>query len=477
MDNFRSYLALFIGVVTFLVTVSAYGFKGIILATVFVIVGLFVFIPLDWLPVLAVLATFFIPSDYLSLPHILVGVPFGIVPLAMWCARAPFQLRDSRLEVTNYRLPILGGFIVAISIFGALVSPYERSFGWLWLIVESVSLVAAILALLGYPFPVGLVLRTFRYLTLVTSVYAALEVWVFRRNVLFASLFAHTQVAERWNIYRATTFLGHPLVNSTLLVVGFALWLVETFRSEYLTRPAILTALSFLGVLATYSRSGMIASAVAALVCITGRFQREVAARRVLLAIFSALAAVFALGVLAPRLNSSEGQNSAGVRIAVPSRMAETLKGHELLGVGPGMSERYRSDFIVDPNPYTHLRNSQLENAYAETAIGLGYPNAVLFIFFIGGVFWRSRRSEHTTAGSAAFAAFATAVAGFNAFEGHLAMLMMLFVLAACAVQSEDDTPVSEPAPEPIRSDRFARGANLVKDPLVGRGHSVTQGS
>jgi len=424
---------------------SHFGRLVLLLASVIVVCCL---LPKRSLPSIAIVASCCIPTESLPLTHLLVGVPVGLAPMTVWVIKSvPSAIAQRSSSDQGTRL--LRGSVVALLLWiplSALFAPFLTEFAGVWSATAIVGLLTIWVVAAGEPIGVAALVTTLRWISLALSSFAVLEKWVLHENPIFGHLYqlASTPLVQKWESYRATTLMGHPLVNVTFFAVGLVLWTAwYVERSTWSPLRLAPVLVCGCGVVATVSRTGLIASAVGAVayLLLSGRLASSGARRRRRVLVFvGAVGAVLATVAIAPRLSSGEGAQSAEVRADVPAQTAASLSGHYLFGVGPGMSERFRVQslgVLLQPQDQQGGNLSQIEDAYAQTAVGLGLPGLAVFFLIPAQIIYRSMRQRRRVAVGAAVITMAVAVGSYNAFEGHLQVLLVFLVLMAAALDGE----------------------------------------
>ena len=239
------------------------------------------FVARDWLPALALLAVLFVPTTDLPLPSVGRELSVGVIPLAVWIARSHPPMR--RLRFTRSVGAALGGWLLLSEIFAPIRS--KGGVEWLLMMLASVVLVAVAA---GDEVDISKVRRLYVGVTSGLGVLAVLETYALRSNLLYGGLYARATppLVQHWSHYRATTLLGHPLVNATVFASALALT-VSHFVSR--RRPSWLALLQMLclvgGLAATDSRGGALAAGVGILVALVFSGGRPHASSRRLIAL------------------------------------------------------------------------------------------------------------------------------------------------------------------------------------------------
>jgi hypothetical protein len=402
------------------------------------VVGTLFALPLRYLPAITLLAALLVPTELSLFPRELQGASLGIVPLVVWTIRAP---RSAKIPVglRLFALTFAVWLVLCLSF-----EPLRTNKGVEWFVSVGMALVFSILST-----PEGLRSDAFRPLflkvTTVLGAYAILEGFVLHHNPLFGTLLQHTSwwaSQTRSASYRATTLLGHPLVNGLVFSTAAVLAASDLAQRSRRTLPSLVRFLVLVGATdATHSRGATIALGVGVLVVIifSRSLGRTGAARRLVLAMSLIVAALVLVYGLQAREESRGGQVSAQIRVAVIKRATEVVKRVGPFGAGPGESEAYRRAQRLPG------WEQDLENSYAQLAVSLGPIGALLFTCLLLSVVAYGLRNDAVTGETAALIALLIDISGFNAIEGHtnVTILISLLVIAV----------VSTPRPRP-----YARG-------------------
>lgn len=393
--------------------------------------------PVSWLPSLALLTVLILPTESLPLPAVLRSVPVGLLFLVVW------QLR-TRPQATPLRRTIVavGAFATWLAmsfVFAGMLSP--RSVTW------SITALAALGLFALRPPPAiecRLALNIFTAVASVIAVFAVVESFVIGFNPVLGTLFAAT---TEWGndthtgIPRATTSIGHPLMNGTVFAVAAVLVAGRLFdgsrRSPGLEYGQL--AVLIAGIAASQTRTGAIGALAGLFLLVGFSDSRGQHLRRagffgltVLLVVFFALA-------LSQR-NNAGLDFTINHRASVPSAALASIDGYEIFGVGPAMSDQWRASMRLPGSSVT------LENGYAQLLVSLGPVGMLLFIanLLLAIRVGLSRGPSRTAA--AGLATLALAFAGFNAIESAPRLFVLLAVLiAAIYAHNPPNAPTSSP--------------------------------
>jgi len=379
-------------------------------------------VPVQTLPAITLVATLVIPTDSNLLPLVLQGSALGVVPLAVWLVRA-----RARLQV-SLTCRVLAALLAIWMLLSEILAPLHTHRGWAWLATATIGLVLVVTIT-----PAGLNPRRLRSLFLaimsVLGAYAALEGFVLHRNVLFGPILEHSSwwaSLENSVSYRATTLLGHPLLNGTVFAAAAALAASEVVDKPKGSQTGLIRLAILIGaVVATHSRGAAIALGVglATTIVFARSRQHESGTRRLGLLVSAILGGAVVVAGLQARNESLGGRASAAVRSTVLVRASETLRDLPLTGAGPGQSDAYRT---LKRLPGSELA---LENSYAELAVSTGWVGAGLVIALLGTVVIVGIRHASTTGEAAALLTILVAIAGYNSIEGSPSVLLLIALL------------------------------------------------
>lgn len=203
--------------------------------------------------------------------------------------------------------------------------------------------------------------------------------------VTVASVFAHhTQAGRLMGIQKG--ILENPNDLAINIAINFPLCVAFFFAAKGAGRKlfwAVSLAFMSWGVVATYSRSGLLAMAVTVAICL---WEFGIRGKRTILLVSAVLMGVIAVGVIVAtphyltRIESIfrgniEGSGDRGSLEAREQLLKDSLiimMKHPLLGIGPGNFPSYTETWRVVHNTYTELG--------AET----GLPGLILFVLMLG---------------------------------------------------------------------------------------------
>lgn len=374
--------------------------------------------PVRWLPPLALVAA-------LVLPYEVTRWPVALLPMTVWLMRAAPVRHQSR--VVRWGSLCLGVWILLAAAFATV----ESRSGIVWLVVALCSVVWPMVRGARLPDPSQLK-RVFLNLTSALAGLAVVEKFLLESNPIYGSLYASGgDPLIKEHTYRATTLLGHPLVNGAVFATA-AVLAVDAALTHNAGRWSLLRVLLLLsGLGATLSRGSTAAAVLGiGLLILMRRGRTTSALRKVAVSLVMVLAGVVFVGALVARNSSSEGQQSTVVRTKLIEETMRALRGHELLGVGPGEVENYRHQFGLlrfDARSQT-TPDTALESTYAELLVGLGIPGLAFFLVVIVGAVVSALRSEFLVGPGCVLLTYALALGTFKT-EGHVQLLIVLGLL------------------------------------------------
>jgi hypothetical protein len=380
-------------------------------------------VPAEWLPPIALVAA-------LVLPYEVTRWPVALFPMVVWLIRATPVRIESR--TVRWGALCLGVWLVLAATFASVQS---RS-GVIWLAVALCAVV--------WPMVRGAQLANFRELqrvfvglTSCLAGFALIEKFVLKSNPVYGSLYAvGGDPIIQGHTYRATTLLGHPLVNGAIFATAAVLAIDEALMRSARRGSLLRVLLLLSGLGATVSRGSTAAAIVGiGLLVLTRRGRTSSTLRKALVSLAVLLAGIVFIGDLAARNSSTEGQRSTMVRAMLISDTERALSGHSVLGVGPGEVEKYRQQFGLlhfDPRSQT-TPPIALESTYAEVLVGIGIPGVCLFLLVIAGAVIHGLRSEMAVASACALLTYSLALGTFKT-EGHVQLLIVLGLLLSLAM-------------------------------------------
>lgn len=411
----------------------------------------FVFLPPIWQWPMLLMVASLIPLGNIPVPNILRTVsPWGLMVAVMLVQRYRIMricrvgTKSERTGLAWLSTALLGWFILS-TILGS--APYT-SLGWLTSIVTLV-LVPVLVVVLGRDDLRSLVVA-WVVLGGVLGFYALFEAYVFRQNPV-GSVLHYEGLRQTWGAYRATTTLGHPLMNGMYFSVGFAMALGFFALGRSLVFSG-LAVLNLGGVVASGARTAAIACGVVAATVVlystsTSLKRREPAWRAAAMAASLVLAGGISVSFLSARADSHEAAQSEAFRSAqVPVAFERAAEG-SLLGVGPGMASESNVAIL-----HTKGGSGAFESLWLEALVGTGYVGLVLLSAFLGVLLVMMVRRRQFIAFLALVAWLINATT-VNAFEGSRSeQIFVGLLLALCftpvSLHSALSARVQAPGPE-----------------------------
>lgn len=370
--------------------------------------------PLRILPALALAGFALVPVKQLPFPGEPGTLSPGLLVTSVWIARhaSSRRRRDGNQDIAGAVMLLLAGTIVVTAVLSA-----SRWNSATWAL-SFIALGLAPIALLR-----GSDRRTRDLLVLVwirlgavLGVWAIVEATVLHRNPIldWAYHTAQPPVLQVWSTYRATTTLGHPLVNALFFSLSSVLCYSEWKRRGGGVALLCLAA-TIGGLLATSSRGGVLAVivGVAVYTAVQTLSMNSVRSGRLgmpVVVIALLAAGIFGVAIL-HRTNSSEGQSSSDFRRTTLTDGVALARRSPLLGVGMGNTDAARKSAATGK-----FRNVGLENSWVELIVGLGIPGAMLMAFFLARPVAAAARSGDAAA-AALVCTYCVMAASFNLLE------------------------------------------------------------
>ena len=260
-------------------------------------------------------------------------------------------------------------------------------------------------------------------------------------------------LVQKWDTYRITTTIGHPLLNGMFFAASFALFCWQLLDE----RPVIGRKAAALGIVASLgatvlsgSRSALIATAFGGAVLSLATTSRHPArvkwAIRLVLPV--GLAGAFAY-LWTSRLGGDEADTSVEVRRDIYGTALQLIDQRFLLGSGPGYA--WEQNEMYGPFPDIPLESSALEFVVGWGVLG----SAVALV--LGAVYTVMVVRRGRALALAPLAAVITSSLFFNFIEGDVKGMLLVGTAILLAV-----APVrSAPRPAGVREQTpaVARGA------------------
>lgn len=400
-------------------------------------------LPVHYVPPLMLAVFVLLPVRYFDIPGPLAALgPNVFVALILLLRLAPTLQRSSREQ------RVLAALVAAASAWLLLASlrSVVPSTSFTWTVSFVVLALGVALAVSRMPASIEPIRVAWLVLAALVAGLAIVEVVVLRNNPIYGDVYALNPngrpLEQVWSVYRATTTLGHPLVNGLFLACGVVL-----AAQQVLLRPGllggVLLALILTGLLLTASRGPLAAAVIGvALLIAVGsrpmdRLRQLSTARLALLALVGVLALGAASTVVTESgRDSLEARESLTYRQDVVPVALGLARARPLTGFGPGTAGVVSAAALgYRPGEF----GGAIENSWLELLVAIGVPGAFLVLALLADAL---RRAITTGAGVVLglLATFAVAAAGFNWLEasrgGHLLLGLLLgwaFTLRAAA--------------------------------------------
>lgn len=406
----------------------------VVLIALAVVLGLC--LPLNRVPLVALLSAVLIPINNLPLPIAATVLAPGAVCLSFWAIRVR-RRPNSREGPQNYSAHMAVLFLVWC--FLSTSWSINKLFSAGWIISIALSLLWPIIALRGRPFPAGMLAEWWVRLGCGLGLFGIVE-RMLGRNPLFATLYSEARfpLTQTSEFYRITTTLGHPLNNalffSVAVVLGIGLAIETSQRRWFIVMAPALAALWFTG-----SRSGVVAAAAGVTVMVARRYifvaargmssggRRIVALLIVCVVVVSSLVGFTVLSKdrsYAASASTSERSQVISVAISLASE-------HHFVGAGPDSSNTVLTG--------TGGSAGQLivESSYLELLVSVGIPGLALFLMlvFIGlKQAWKAQRLIYL----GGLLTAAISIGGYNMIEGVRPLIVLVGLLMCGAVCDRD---------------------------------------
>jgi len=401
-----------------------------------IVTGLLI-LPLRWMPVAAFLSCVLIPVNQLPVPSIArVATPPVVVGVA-WVVRFAFSWGSTPHRRVSAGATLIAVALAAWTLISLARTPRASAVAWT-LSFTLLVLFPVIVSRYGQIDRV-LLKRVWIVTGACLGCLALAEAFLLHRNPVFGSVFTNSRALGHWSTYRATTTLGHPLLNGAFFASGLILAVGQWAETRKRCDLAAAAAVGG-GLLATGSRGGLLAAIVGiALYALLPRLPGVAPAKTKRAAAFlvGAGVAVLALHTAAGvRSQESEGRVSAAYRLEVIHDAPSLFRRHLILGAGPGQAATEKASAETayalkfgPPRPVTY------ENGWIELLVGLGAPGLGLALLLAGYAVVSATRAGRFTEASAVVT-YLVVAGTFNLFEGHRPAHIFLGLLLALAVST-----------------------------------------
>lgn len=356
-------------------------FQGAVILTAVVCSIVLFFLPTRVLPALALAAFVLIPVAYIDGIPLVSGRYFtpSTVILSIWLIRivaSDFKHAQRPIRGENGLRISMYAAVVTISVLSLLGADPVRSLMWTASAIVCLILPASASSSRAFDERMrAVLLRTWMSLGILLSVVAGLE------SILASNPLTRIYSFEQhWSVYRVTTTLGHPLMNSTFFAMTACIGLLAFLLKGGKTAGAAFVAAGFATAL-TASRSGIVALLcglliVIAILVFSSRTKLVLKISGMSAAVLSAVG-ILNIPLLKERMNSSEAEGSAGYRETLWESTLHLLEGKIALGNGPGTS----GQLAVEEGMALPL-----ESAILGSLVSLGVVGALVLVIFLS--FW-----------------------------------------------------------------------------------------
>jgi hypothetical protein len=390
-------------------------------------------VSVDLLPSIALGCFVLLPVGYIAAVPVVLGryLTPAVIVLAVWSLRSRLEIgprapRAKRLGAVGFFFVITG-----VCLLYKTVSSINHQRSVLW----DLSIVA------GFLLPVlnaglvtdrarGLMWRTWMWLGVIIGVMAIGE--GLSGHTLLGSLYSDADdtgagVVQHWSVVRATTTLGHPLMNGTFLAVTATIAVADLMRSRNTKLAGVCAASAVGGLVCTVSRSadGALAAGLAVVLAFLSANRAVRDSRKIASWIAAAGVGYFVLTspLLAERDASSEGIASAQYRSTVLQVAKSIASSDSWLGSGAGNSGK-RAVLAGYQLP--------IENSYLALLVSVGIAGLAALAITVFVLAARCLRAGEVAAG-AGMVSFAVAAYAWPVLDSNPSIFFMLGALALLA--------------------------------------------
>lgn len=377
-------------------------------------------IPLRLVPAALLVVWVLIPMKYLPVPDIMARtLGPNIVGVGVLSVRAGIRLAfpGPKGEATHKRpslripptlLALTAWFCICLAGTGF----QGRSLAWTASMVVLTVLLA--LCIQAVPEAVKPLATTWCVLAALVGAVAVVETFILKQNPLYGAFYALPTgdvrpLTQVWSVYRATTTLGHPLVNSLFMAMSLPMLCQAILKRHAREKAIVLSCFVVGGLIAAGSRGAVGAAAVGGMATFVvhgfvSQRGRSVWLARIVTASLALLTVLLLANVpyLTERSGSGEGRASTEYRGDALRAAPHLVLASPLFGVGPGAAEKVRN----------------LENSWLEWAVALGLPGFVILAWVLADAGIRALRArDEALVGT--LTVLVIGAAGFNFLEGH----------------------------------------------------------
>lgn len=396
-----------------------------LLATVTLVVLLVM--PSGALPSVALASFALLPVGYIPNVPPLVGryLSPAVIVMVIWLLREVGAKRE-RKEGPPKTWAILFMVLLSLSTVSALWS-LESGRTVLWtLTVGFAFFLPAIMSARHDPWAHEQLVKTWLLLGVALGAMAVIE--GLTQMPLLGALYidptgAGTGVSQNWSSVRATTTLGHPLMNGTFLACTAAFGLIRAFTSG--SRLAITSGVfAAAGTVFTVSRSAVAGLIVGLVVgtCVLLTSRNTSLSKKITWCLVSASVGLAAVSspLLAERAASAEGTSSAKSRGMLLDRALEISVEDSYAGSGGGTSQLRATQAGL---------NLPIENSFGGVLVSLGVIGLIIFALLLIGLCISAARKKHSEI-AAAVVTFSVTAAAYPLVDNIPTGLILLGFLA-----------------------------------------------
>jgi O-antigen ligase len=397
--------------------------------------------PLQYVPALMLAVFVLIPVKFLPVPTLFAtSIGPNLLAAVIFALRCRVRLRGRPVQPVGKTVAIVSiGTVGWLAL--ATIQSSARGTSFLWSLSFCVLALGVAYSTRFIPQAAAELERAWLALGGVVAAYAVLEAFVLHANPVFGSFYEHTTagrpVLQVWSVYRATTTLGHPLVNGLFLACTFPI-AVGWAANRRSLGTAALAALVLAGVAATGSRGALLAAVIGGGVALAIRLPAggrvtAISPLRLAVACVVGLALLAGAGsvFLGGRQDSEEGRISSDYRSQALTRGMQLIRADPLFGSGPGTAYR-ASAGQLGILPGDPSAGGALENSWLELAVAAGLVGLVLVLVLLAEAV-RAALAAGNGGVLGALVAFVASAASFNWLEGYRGGHVLLGLLLGLA--------------------------------------------
>ncbi|WP_227496995.1 O-antigen ligase family protein [Planctomonas psychrotolerans] len=397
-------------------------------------------VPISWLPLVALVV--FALGPQRLLPDVLQDFPPSAIVLLLWAARK--LLTPTSSTAPRGSRALVGGLTLLLLLwmgFSTLFS-IDRPSSIVWMLLFATATVPVVFLSDAVRERVVLV-RGWSVFGAVLGAYAAVEL-VLARNIVYGYIYSFFGGdGQHWETYRASASLGSPVFAGMFFACSTAIALAQwaSSRSRW---GLVLLAANAAGLVATLTRGGYIAVAVAVVVgFLVSAVHRNRATIRVFLAgalvATVGLAVALAVPAVAARLLSTEASGSLTQRTRSIDIVVERSATLPPTGAGPDTSFLAMGRAILD------LRF--IENSYLQLLLSIGLVGVLLFVALLGAA-WVSAFRRRDMEAIMLLTVFGASIGTYNAIDDQHGTVVVLGLVLLVALHGTRDALESPDAAE-----------------------------